>query len=209
MKKHENGLIKQSQSGKTTEKKHPCNFCNLSFATEYKKNYHMNKKHGDVIDPSLKWTFVCAICNKPFATERALQRHQSTHSGNQGTHQCLLCPKQFKTSEQFAAHEKWHLEQGQVQAQQQILACKFCGKVFRNIIDLKNHENSHASDPAIVTVPLQGDLTYGQDGIVQVSLRDAGFGDSATNQQVGRNDGQFELLAELISATNNILTLNN
>ena len=218
LEKHKKGLLKMREE--SSNNKYPCKYCSLSFGSEYKWKYHMNSKHRDAMDESVKWKHICSMCNKPFATKTAWQRHEATH-GVMKQH-----PNTSQTFQQFQEHEKWHLAQTQQQAhhqlqqqphhqlqqqpqqsgqqeqvQQHVYICKFCNKAFNNMIELRHHESLHAAD-AIVTVPLQGDVTYRPDGLMQVSLRETG-------QQTRTDHGQLEFLSDLISATSNILTLNN
>ncbi|KAF7654467.1 hypothetical protein LDENG_00069220 [Lucifuga dentata] len=79
--------------------------------------------------------FSCQVCGKVFLNNRALQRHQRTHTGIK-PHKCSLCGKGFNHLNRLKRH---HL----VHTKAKPFPCSTCNKKFSRKDRLKDHLNTH------------------------------------------------------------------
>jgi uncharacterized Zn-finger protein len=77
----------------------------------------------------------CTLCNKAFARNSHLRRHERIHTGIK-PHQCKHCNKAFTRVGSLARHERIHTGVKPYQ-------CKHCNKAFTQQGHLANHERIH------------------------------------------------------------------
>lgn len=88
--------------------------------------YHRRTKHSEE-----NLSFPCLICEKIFTHEKGLIRHTRHLHENVREHVCLLCEKSFSTSSDLKKHSFTH--------KQEQIPCEICGKIFQNVLNLKQH----------------------------------------------------------------------
>ncbi|XP_055541685.1 zinc finger protein 93-like isoform X2 [Wyeomyia smithii] len=142
-----------------------CQECDKSFGTSLLLRSHQQKIHGA---PS---SLVCEICAKGFVYQSLLEKHRLTHSAEGVASlkvQCEHCGKWSKSKELLQNHLKRCQASGPVicdicekkiankpallrhkrdmHRDRPALLCKFCGKAYRQVIRLKEHEAAHRGE---------------------------------------------------------------
>ncbi|XP_011630304.1 zinc finger protein 84-like [Pogonomyrmex barbatus] len=137
-------------------KKFVCLFCKEEFATCEELTSHMDAKKNDSNQ------IACCACKKTFAEKRYLKYHQRCHSDrtkftcdictkkytrldnltrhnvlhvNPDKFSCTICNKTFTRKDLLNKHRKSHEKCN--------LYCVKCGKYFRSIFTLENHQKTH------------------------------------------------------------------
>lgn len=104
----------------------------------------------------LPGTFVCPTCNARFKTRQNLNGHMLIHSGEK-PHQCTVCQKSFRRSDQLRTHERGlaHRRRAMVGTEGGSVggasvpsgfACKHCGKRFAKNVLCTEHERIHTGE---------------------------------------------------------------
>ncbi|XP_045541303.1 zinc finger protein OZF-like [Papilio machaon] len=86
------------------ESKHYCEICNKYFISGYSLRTHRKSVHERKYPPKNK---ICDICGKGFNTNRILNNHKRTHTGEK-PFQCSYCPSAFAQKTAKIYHEKKH-----------------------------------------------------------------------------------------------------
>ena len=87
--------------------------------------------HAKTHNPS----FICAKCDKTFATAGALSMHLRTHSGEKGF-ACTTCGLKFAQKGSMQRHMSTH-------SGEQPHACKVCGQKFSQASSMRRHMSQH------------------------------------------------------------------
>ncbi|XP_011873121.1 PREDICTED: zinc finger protein 613-like [Vollenhovia emeryi] len=137
-------------------KKFFCVFCQKEFATCEELASHMDAKRNESNQ------IVCCACRKTFTEKRYLKYHQRCHSNrtkftcdictkkytrldnltrhnvlhvNPDKYSCTICKKTFTRKDLLNKHRKSHEKCN--------LYCVKCGKYFRSMLTLENHQKIH------------------------------------------------------------------
>ncbi|XP_072267852.1 ras-responsive element-binding protein 1 isoform X2 [Pyxicephalus adspersus] len=155
-------IIPGTNGKKTTQAKHPCNFCNQVFSFSGVLRAHIRTHLG--ISP-----YKCTVCEYIAADKAALIRHVRTHSGER-PYICKICQYPFTVKANCERHlRKKHLKITRKDIEKNIeyvstneseildalcspdTVCKFCGedlKSFRALhIHMRSHTNFHKKKP--------------------------------------------------------------
>lgn len=131
-----------------------CRFCDTSFESLDSKNAH-NCMFQDPNDPKIvicrhcgkllnKLAFnrhleihsgkdwICNICDRKLATERALKVHITTHTGNK-PYKCKQCSETFINKVVLERHMRFH------GGETKVYRCDFCSKDLSSETSLKSH----------------------------------------------------------------------
>ncbi|KAI3381237.1 hypothetical protein SNEBB_003469 [Seison nebaliae] len=134
---------------------HPwhCELCNVRFITSEELISHIKRKNG-IAGP----TYFCDICSQIFISEKAMAQH------NHFTfHQCSVCFEPFSSLVSYFKHDHinendsncciscsavyssqpipsiYSIYHGELICELSKMSCNFCGKYFKNQMELKNH----------------------------------------------------------------------
>lgn len=116
----------KSHLPKDQQVKIPCIKCEHISLSKESMAYHRRTKHSEE-----NLSFPCSICDKIFTHEKGLVRHTRHLHENVREHVCLLCEKSFSTSSDLKKHSFTH--------KQEHIPCEICGKIFQNVLNLKQH----------------------------------------------------------------------
>ncbi|XP_004208052.2 zinc finger protein 660 isoform X1 [Hydra vulgaris] len=101
--------------------------------------------------PKTLKTFSCLICEMFFPTEKTLQKHCLTHTGDKAFN-CSKCQKSFSTKGNFKQHYR-AIHEGKkrryeklVKEGKHLFSCKTCSRMFAFKCDLKTHMRSHTGE---------------------------------------------------------------
>lgn len=83
----------------------PCHLCDKKFRQKEPLRWHINKEHAEDSEVKVS-SFMCSICNKPFAHSSGLSRHFLIHSGK--TFSCETCGKSFNDKSALKRHGNVH-----------------------------------------------------------------------------------------------------
>ncbi|XP_058823357.1 zinc finger protein 85-like isoform X1 [Topomyia yanbarensis] len=142
-----------------------CKECDKSFGTAVLLRAHQQNIHGAVS------SWVCDICAKGFVHKSLLERHRISHSPEGAASlkmQCENCKKWLKNRDTYQNHRKRCLAGGPVTCdvcgkeavnelalashkrfnheERPAFACSYCGKQFKRILRLKEHEANHRGE---------------------------------------------------------------
>ncbi|KAL6440274.1 hypothetical protein ACFW04_003091 [Cataglyphis niger] len=137
-------------------KKFVCLFCKEEFATCEELTSHMDVKKND------NNQIVCCACKKTFAEKRYLKYHQRCHS-ERTKFTCDICTKKYTRLDNLTRHNVLHvnpdkfacticnktftrkdlLNKHRKSHEKCNLYCVKCGKYFRSILTLENHQWTH------------------------------------------------------------------
>ncbi|CAG9799151.1 unnamed protein product [Chironomus riparius] len=117
------------QPSTSDQKNFVCRFCMI----EMSKN-SFNKHMSRHLNPK---EYVCKLCDKKLACEKALITHLTTHSGNR-PFSCNYCDKSFINKTLLIRHSRFH----GVQVQQ--FKCTVCDKEMASKYHLKTHMQLHS-----------------------------------------------------------------
>ncbi|XP_058443330.1 zinc finger protein 62 homolog [Malaya genurostris] len=142
-----------------------CKECDKSFGTAVLLRAHQQNIHG----AASSW--VCDICAKGFVHKSLLERHRLSHSPEGAASlkkQCENCKKWLKNKDTYQNHLKRCLAGGPVTCdvcgkeavnelalashkrfnheERPAFACSYCGKQFKRILRLKEHEANHRGE---------------------------------------------------------------
>ncbi|XP_032682873.1 RB-associated KRAB zinc finger protein-like [Odontomachus brunneus] len=145
-------------------KKFVCIFCKEDFTTCEELTSHMDVKKNDSNQ------IACCACKKTFAEKRYLKYHRRCHSErtkftcdictrkytrldnltrhnvlhvNPDKFSCTICNRTFTRKDLLNKHRKSHEKYN--------LYCEKCGKYFRKILTLENHQKTHGDTSNIST----------------------------------------------------------
>ncbi|TGZ53049.1 uncharacterized protein [Temnothorax longispinosus] len=104
-----------------------CCACKKTFAEKRYLKYHQ-RCHSDRIK------FTCDICTKKYTRLDNLTRHNVLHV-NPDKFCCTMCNKKFTRKDLLNKHRKSHEKCN--------LYCLKCGKYFKSILTLENHQKMH------------------------------------------------------------------
>nr|XP_013101489.1 unnamed protein product [Stomoxys calcitrans] len=93
--------------------------------------------------------FQCPYCDVEIKCPFSLKIHKFSSHGGCIPFNCSLCRKQFRTSNLYIYHAKWHMNDLTIE-------CKLCNKKFINASELKTHMVSHNQQKSFKS--LQPDL---------------------------------------------------
>ncbi|XP_058823460.1 transcription factor grauzone-like [Topomyia yanbarensis] len=139
-----------------------CKDCNKSFGTNLLLQAHRHNHHGAFSN------WACDICGKGFTHKALLEKHYLLHS-EQGAAslmvQCGHCSKWLKNKDTYQSHVKRCLASGSITCDvcgkklanepalarhkrvihrhRPMLACSYCGKAYKEIRRLREHEANH------------------------------------------------------------------
>ncbi|XP_053699304.1 zinc finger protein 62 homolog [Sabethes cyaneus] len=147
------------------QKTFQCLECDKSFGTDLLLRSHQQNIHG----ASSSW--VCEICAKGFVYQSLLEKHRLSHSAEgvaslkvqcehcskwlttkaglynhlkrcqaSGTATCDVCGKKLANQPALVRHKR------DMHAKRPALFCNFCGKQFRQVLRLKEHEATHRGE---------------------------------------------------------------
>ncbi|XP_072753707.1 uncharacterized protein [Anoplolepis gracilipes] len=137
-------------------KKFGCLFCKEEFATCEELTSHTDVKKND------NNQIVCCACKKTFAEKRYLKYHQRCHS-ERTKFTCDICTKKYTRLDNLTRHNVLHvnpdkfacticnrtftrkdlLNKHRKSHEKCNLYCVKCGKYFRSILTLENHQWTH------------------------------------------------------------------
>lgn len=157
-----------------------CTHCPMQYSSSYLAGRHLEKDHQIVLKELLRTLqydrkitrerkFLCRYCERPYANEKALEKHVLLH-GPDGkllhkcscctTHfeteeearqhamemhrdrlQCTMCDKLFKEPETLTGHVKQY-HKGQRYTNKSYYVCPHCGKAFVSRTAVSDHERS-------------------------------------------------------------------
>ncbi|XP_065093565.1 zinc finger protein 91-like [Ochlerotatus camptorhynchus] len=142
-----------------------CKDCDKSFGTAVLLRAHQQNIHG----AASSW--VCDICAKGFVHKSLLENHRLSHSEEGAASlkkQCEHCKKWLKNKDTYMNHLKRCLAGGPVTCdicgkeavnelalashkrfnheERPSFACSYCGKQFKRILRLKEHEANHRGE---------------------------------------------------------------
>ncbi|KYM85016.1 hypothetical protein ALC53_04804 [Atta colombica] len=147
-------FVKNIQRNK--QKKFVCIFCKEEFVTCEELTNHMEAKKNESNQ------IVCCACKKIFAEERYLRYHQRCHS-DRTKFTCDICTRKYTRLDNLARHNVLHvnpdkfccsicnktftrkdlLNKHRKSHDKYNLYCVKCGRYFKSIITLGNHQKSH------------------------------------------------------------------
>ena len=114
-----------------------CKFCKKTYTSNQNFRIHMETMHKEKKD------FDCKKCNKKFAMESLLRRHQTFFCDN--AFKCSLCRKVCTGPEELKEHKLMQHKRTE--------KCETCGKYFRTKYHLKVHKRIHRIEkPFVCTV---------------------------------------------------------
>ena len=113
--------LKQHQQ-EHMQKQVGCKYCNEMFMKDSDVKEHLAKHHG-------KLQFDCVKCNKIFANEQSLFKHQETHKDE---FVCTKCDKAFLDNKQLIEHDQCH---GNLE-----FKCEKCDKSYGEMRKLRRHD---------------------------------------------------------------------
>ncbi|XP_062700016.1 zinc finger protein 678 [Aedes albopictus] len=106
----------------------------------------------------------CRFCSTVFSTFRHLSEHiLNSHPILIDETQCEFCDLTFRDSLQLAEHEHYHRNPNSIK-------CNICGRIFKQLSNLRRHQRLHSND----AVPFQCDLcgkNFSQAGALKVHKR--------------------------------------
>lgn len=106
----------------------------------------------------------CRFCTSVFSCYRDLSDHiVNNHPLTIEETQCEFCDLRFKDSIQLAEHEHYHRNPNSIK-------CNVCGRIFKQLSNLRRHQRLHSND----AVPFQCDLCgkhFSQAGALKVHKR--------------------------------------
>ncbi|EZA58848.1 hypothetical protein DMN91_009029 [Ooceraea biroi] len=105
----------------------PCCACKKTFAEKRYLKYHQ-RCHSE------RTKFTCDICTRKYTRLDNLTRHNVLHV-NPDKFACTICSRTFTRKDLLNKHRKSHEKCN--------LYCKKCGKYFRSVITLGNHQKTH------------------------------------------------------------------
>lgn len=105
-----------------------CEICNMSFASNGKKEEHINTHTN--FRP-----YMCTLCGKSFKQRASLYAHKMYHSHNY-PFECRWCEKRFKRKSEVQLHEMRHTGEKK-------FACNVCMESFSAYRVLKKHSMIH------------------------------------------------------------------
>ncbi|XP_041989233.1 zinc finger protein 286A-like [Aricia agestis] len=108
-----------------------CNLCDVS-VPGHKRPVHMEEAHGV---PMPK----CSICDRKFAYEFKLLRHQRTFHMGERNYECDVCHKRFSGTAQLKRHVVLHRPERPFE-------CNVCDKRFKSSKYLNIHMKMHLND---------------------------------------------------------------
>lgn len=147
-------FVKNIQRNK--QKKFVCIFCKEEFVTCEELTNHMEARKNESNQ------IVCCACKKIFAEERYLKYHQRCHS-DRTKFTCDICTRKYTRLDNLARHNVLHvnpdkfccsicnktftrkdlLNKHRKSHDKYNLYCVKCGRYFKSIITLGNHQKSH------------------------------------------------------------------
>ena len=127
--KHETNII-ETKCVSNSVKSYECYKCKKILSDKWTLKFHLQALHKG------KQVHECDVCEKYFYTEESLIEHlEILHD-----HICRICVKSFINSEELKLHfEIAHVDGKNPQ-------CDKCGKGFKNLKLLQNHEKYHEND---------------------------------------------------------------
>ncbi|KAL4216729.1 hypothetical protein ACF0H5_024452 [Mactra antiquata] len=135
--KAKSSVILFKWSGSSNKPLH-CQTCDMAFSDGDLLREHL-KKH-EVQEKESKKPFPCKLykCFKSFETEKSLERHQLTHSG-QSMKRCKYCYKVFANKENLDKHLAIHNGQ-------RLYDCSICSEGFVYRQGLESHMQTHREE---------------------------------------------------------------
>ncbi|XP_014468313.1 PREDICTED: putative zinc finger protein 840 [Dinoponera quadriceps] len=141
-------------------KKFVCIFCKEDFTTCEELTSHMDVKKNDSNQ------IACCACKKTFAEKRYLKYHRRCHS-ERTKFTCDICTRKYTRLDNLTRHNVLHLNPDKFPCticnrtftrkdllnkhrkshEKYNLYCEKCGKYFRKILTLENHQKTHG-DPS-------------------------------------------------------------
>ena len=121
------GATKDSNAGDTDQSQH-------------NNEQHFSKEKVELHERENKYK--CNNCNKAFALEKSLKRHENIHKDN-SPYKCNTCSKVCSNNSDLMKHERIHTGEKPFE-------CKICKKAFSTSSHLKSHGIIHSGEKPYV-----------------------------------------------------------
>lgn len=149
-------FLESIQKNRQQQKKFVCLFCKKEFVTYAELTSHMDAKKDDSNQ------IACCACKKTFSEKRYLKYHRRCHS-ERTKFTCDICTRKYTRMDNLTRHNVLHvnpdkfscticnrtftrkdlLNKHRKSHEKCNLYCVTCGKYFRSIVTLKNHQRMH------------------------------------------------------------------
>ncbi|XP_069840702.1 zinc finger protein 646 [Dendropsophus ebraccatus] len=140
--------ISNDHSESTSQLKHLCVSCGITFTNYDDLKCHVCKENGTdvlasncVVSPGPLSSenkddrpYRCDICSRTYRHASSLHTHKRTHK--RGNYKCVLCQKEFLNPISLKAHLRTHTAEKRFQ-------CVDCGQTFRSSQELISHNTVH------------------------------------------------------------------
>lgn len=146
---------------------HKCNYCDASFADIDEIVLHQRRTHSRTTSVDQPTAVMCFICRKHFSSEIHLEFHMTADHRGCRPYRCEFCSRKYANLTSLDVHileehpnrhkpytctncmasfsDKLKLIQHLNDGHQQKYVCQFCVRSFRNVSQLRRHEDTHTT----------------------------------------------------------------